>query len=300
MVRRGVKSYVRRKLATKKRFIKRVKDALAADWKYKYYIRSNTWRMICAQDSQEVVPEGNNVGFEYMFSRGDCAGVTAMCTGDTQADIVVKKAVYTFVIGHTFVSSVGNNPVAPAHCDVYVVRCRKSPDTNDSVNTNQAWTPQLAFKYGFGAQQTDTGQVLYTNEWVDPYMNKWFCNYFKIIRKKSFVLAHGAYKSFHLTQRNVRFKNGIFNGDSSLAAIPKAYNILIVLKGPLARWGSANTVNGQGRSTAAILIRATRKYKFLDTLGSLENEPRVDIENANDVADNYALSSLQDRTDGAQ
>lgn len=75
---------------------------------------------------------------------------------------------------------------------------------NDSTDARSA---ELAFALGFEKQQTDSGNTLYSRPGSTPYMNRYFCSYWKIRgRPKRIILKPGQMTTLTLKAKERKFK----------------------------------------------------------------------------------------------
>jgi len=99
-------------------------------------------------------------------------------------------------------------------CKFFWCRLREAmPYTGDPDTV-----PELAFINGFANQQPDTGSTFYQNPGVTPYENNFFCQKWKIIMAKSFVLPVNGRRTFRCSRKN--FMIEAKNADSNYRATP--------------------------------------------------------------------------------
>lgn len=86
----------------------------------------------------------------------------------------------------TYLCNAGSVPI---HVDAYLCKCRTDAQSTDTNFRD----PASAFALGFNIQNpgsdTTAGGLYYKTPFVTPYENSYFCRYYKIIKRKSFILG---------------------------------------------------------------------------------------------------------------
>lgn len=175
------------------------------DIKKNYFISRRTCDTHCLEGGQsggDIYVNGGDAtsGGPAMFDRNDVSTLAAAIGYTNPAAnaafnlsghcLVKCRQLLTLRLYHAI--SGDNLPISATECfvDAYLCRPRSENTSEDNVGGNRIDYPWTAFKYGFGAQESDpTPYVQHTDIGCSPYMNNVFCERFKIIKKKSFALT---------------------------------------------------------------------------------------------------------------
>lgn len=135
--------------------------------------------------------------------------------------------------------------------------CKARKDTDSADATANFIDPDSAFRLGFSYQQTDAGNVFYSNIGVTPYENAAFLEYWRILKRKNFTLKINGEKVLKF-KRSFEFQHLLANKTATQAAMQhRTYNWLILIRGPPATTVASTTVATFATSKIGLIQQST-------------------------------------------
>lgn len=248
---------------------------------WKYVLQKQGFGIVSTNGRQECEPfplpgdEGRLFGYTDIDNILDHAGQAQTTTGKIRVKSAVAK--YECI----------NNTNAPILVKFF--KCLARRDLSTQVAPNNYVNPATAFRYGVKDQQSDATNVLYRVPGFTPYMVQSFCQFWKIYGKpKSFWLPAGGLKTVYLKAKNVTIDRIPSNSPGVIVFKGLTRAPLFLVRGVQ---GREATQNQWSYGPAELSVVRTETYKFMDTIGLMEQNPSV----YNTAETNFSTSVIIDR-----
>lgn len=202
----GVRKFVKRFLKRKrnKSFKLKVKKALVDNIKYRYVHRNTAVNFqvsgIGLQESMSGLPA--------LCTAADVESIRSLVVAggslSAQATINIKEMYQRIEI----INCANSN----LHITAHLVAWRKETSTLAGNQTVLYYDPDRAFRNGFQDQQTDAKADYYQTPSVTPFENQTFCQVYKVIKTKSFIIPIQGNKKLLIKRRNVALTPNVLRG----------------------------------------------------------------------------------------